>query len=98
VATKVVKMEHITYNNTRLNVEPKTQRNYPGNNNSQGNNRNANYPRGGSGGMNRGGNRGPYRGGGNNQRRGGGQFQNKSPSLTGGDENYKTQQQQQQQQ
>jgi hypothetical protein len=92
VASKVVSMEHIMYNNTRLNVEPKTQRGYSGSNNSQRNN----YSSRGGGGMNRG-NRGPYRGSGNNQRRGGGgggQYQNNSPSLTGGDENYKTQPQQ----
>jgi len=95
VATQVVKMEHVVYNNTRLNVEPKTQRSYQGNSNNggQGNARHNNYPRGGSG-INRGGNRGPYRGNGNNQRRGGGgQYQN-NPPLPPGDENYKVQQQQ----
>jgi len=98
IATEVVKMEHITYNNTRLNVEPKTQRSYSGNNynnGQQGNARNNNYQ--GRGG--RGGNRGSYRGNGNNQRRGGGgQFPNNSPPFNTGDENYKPQQQQQQQQ
>jgi len=95
IASKVVRMEHITYNNVRLNVEPKTQKSYSGNANSgsQGNPRN--YQTGNSGGGNRGGNRGPYRGSGNNQRRGGGggQYQNTSSSFTGGDENYKVQQQ-----
>jgi Ras GTPase-activating protein-binding protein 1 len=96
IATKIVKMEHITHNSVRLNVEPKTQRSYSGNNNNgqQGNGRNNNYQ--GRGG--RGGNRGPYRGNGNNQRRGGGHFGNNSPSFNTGDENYKPQQQQPQQQ
>ncbi|UJR27477.1 hypothetical protein I4U23_008762 [Adineta vaga] len=110
VVTTLVGMEHIMYNDTiRLNVEPKTQRNYPLNNNNtggnlnnaaQGGNRNSNYSgRGGA----RGGNRTSYRGGGNNQRRGGGQFNNNSSSFNGGDENNndyrinKSQQQQQQQ-
>ncbi|CAF0924509.1 unnamed protein product [Rotaria sordida] len=99
VATSIVKMEHVMYDDTiRLNVEPKTQRNYPSNNNTSGNfnngpqgggggGRNSNYQGRGSG---RGGNRAPYRGGGgggNNQRRGGGQFNNNSPSFSGGDEN-----------
>jgi hypothetical protein len=91
-------MEHVTHNNIRLNVEPKTQRTFSNNNGPQGNARNNNYQGRGGGGMGRGGNRGPYRGTGNNQRRGGGQFGNNSPSFTGGDENYKVQPQQQQQQ
>ncbi|CAF4842120.1 unnamed protein product [Rotaria sp. Silwood1] len=95
VAISVVKREHVMYDETtRLNVEPKTQRNYPLNNNIGGNfnngpqgggggGRNSNYQGRGSG---RGGNRAPYRGGGNNQRRGG-QFNNNSPSFSGADEN-----------
>ncbi|CAF1408497.1 unnamed protein product [Rotaria sordida] len=108
VASNVVKMEHILYNNVRLNVEPKTQRSYQGNANNgpQGNARNNNYQtRGGGGGVNRGGNRGPFRGNTSNQRRGGGgggggggQHLNNSPSFTGQDENNKAQKQQQQQQ
>jgi hypothetical protein len=100
-------MEHVDYDDQiRLNVEPKTQRSYPSNNNNignfnngpQGGGRNSNYPPRGGG---RGGNRGPYRGGsGINQRRGGGgQFNTNSPSFTGGDENnneYQTSKLQQQ--
>ncbi|CAF2406527.1 unnamed protein product [Rotaria sp. Silwood2] len=103
VASEVVKMEHIMYNNIRLNVEPKTQRGYQGNANNgpQGGARNNNYQtRGGGGGVNRGGNRGAFRGNANNQRRGGGgggQHRNNSPSFTGRDENNKAQKQQQQQ-
>ncbi|CAF2734895.1 unnamed protein product [Rotaria sp. Silwood2] len=96
VATSIVKQEHIMYDDTiRLNVEPKTQRNYPPNTNvggnfnngPQGGGRNSNYQARNSG---RGGNRAPYRGGGgSNQRRGGGggQFNNNSPSFSAGDEN-----------
>ncbi|CAF3416143.1 unnamed protein product [Rotaria sp. Silwood1] len=107
VASEVVKMEHITYNNHRLNVEPKTRRIYPGNANNgpQGSTRNNNYQTrggGGGGGGNRGGNRGAFRGNTNTQRRGGGggggsagQHHNNSPSFTGRDENIKAQKQQQ---
>lgn len=88
-------MEHIMYNNNRLNIEAKTQKSYQGNANSgaPGSARNNYPPRGGGG--NRGGNRGTYRG---NPRRGGGQHRNNSPSYTGRDENFKAQKQQQQQQ
>ncbi|CAF0970800.1 unnamed protein product [Adineta ricciae] len=95
-AAALVTKEHIMYNGTiRLNVEPKTQRNYPSNNNNtgsnvnnaaQGGNRNSNYSgRGGA----RGGNRTSYRGGSNSSRRGGsgGQFNNNSSSFTTSDEN-----------
>ena len=62
-AAALVTKEHIIYNGTiRLNVEPKTQRNYPSNNNNtgsnvnnaaQGGNRNSNYSgRGGARGGN----------------------------------------------
>ena len=91
-------MEHINYKDTRLNVEPKTQRSHLGNagSGSQMNARNNSYQSrgGGGGGSNRGGNRGGYfRGNTNNQRRSGGQYRNNSPSFMGRDENYKGQQQ-----
>ncbi|CAM4761262.1 unnamed protein product [Rotaria magnacalcarata] len=95
IATYVVSLAHVMYDETtRLNVEPKTQRNYQSNNNAggnfnngpQGGGRNNNYQGRGGG---RGGNRAPYRGGsGNNPRRGGsGSFNNHSPSIGGADEN-----------
>ncbi|UJR21593.1 hypothetical protein I4U23_024675 [Adineta vaga] len=103
VAATVVRSEHVDYQNTRLNIEPKTQKSYQGNPNHapQGNGRN-NYPprNGGGGGMNRGGNRGAYRGNGSNPRRGGGGSYYNKPAFVP-DENYKVQQpsaQQQQQQ
>lgn len=96
IASRVVAMEHIAYNDTiRLNVEAKTPRNAPPsgnpggnyNNGIQGSGRYSGYqPRGGG----RGGNRGSYRGGapgsGNNPRRGGGQFNNNSFTFGAGDE------------
>ncbi|CAF1558380.1 unnamed protein product [Rotaria magnacalcarata] len=97
IVTRVVDLQHVIYNNIRLNVEPKTQKSYQGNANNgpQGNPRNNNYAvRGG----NRGGNRGGYRGNANNPRRGGGgQHPINSPSMTGHDENAKAPKQQQQQ-
>lgn len=93
VATNVVSMEHIMYNDTiRLNVEPKTQRHYTShinagsnsNNGQTAGGRNSNYQGRGSG---RGGNRTSYRNSGANQRRAGGQFNSNVPLLSGGDEN-----------
>lgn len=71
-ATKVHQMQHVTYKDHQLNVEPKTQKQFNNQHNSMGNPRHNTYQsRGGGRGGNRGG--GGYRSGlGPNPRRGGG--------------------------
>lgn len=75
-ATKVHQMQHVTYKDHQLNVEPKTQKSFVHQHNSMGNPRHNSYPsRGGGRGGNRGG--GGYRNtSGPNPRRGGYRHEN----------------------